>query len=325
MSDLARPVRTDGGLRIGIRERAYRRVTDPKVNTPVTTATAPQTPTAIFWFDIEATGLDLHRDAILEIGGILTDSDLNVLGRYQTLVRPPEDLIPRLEAQPVVLAMHERSGLLHELLRAPRPLMRDLAQVDADVVAFLDEHTPGHQIVLAGSGVERFDRRLIEAQMPALHDRLPYWCIDVSTDRRGFHIATGDDLVPPSAVAHRVMADVEDAIRVARQIWAMYRDRSSNAIATDIESTPTDRVLAGLGLIEAFREHEVFETDLGEAYRADTAEAMTDLLGIMSSLDSVAGLMDAGTLLLETAAHVTGKTPAQVVEQLRMQVLREAR
>jgi oligoribonuclease len=48
----------------------------------------------IVWIDLEMTGLDIEKDVILEIGVILTDSDLNreVIGPDLALTCPEEKL-----------------------------------------------------------------------------------------------------------------------------------------------------------------------------------------------------------------------------------------
>ena len=40
----------------------------------------------IVWIDCEMTGLDLTQDALIEIGVLVTDSDLNILGEGVELV-----------------------------------------------------------------------------------------------------------------------------------------------------------------------------------------------------------------------------------------------
>ena len=41
----------------------------------------------LLWVDLESTGLSTREDAIIEVAAVLTDADLNELGRYETLVR----------------------------------------------------------------------------------------------------------------------------------------------------------------------------------------------------------------------------------------------
>src|SRR5579875_3809302 len=68
----------------------------------------------LVWVDCEMTGLDLTRDALIEIACIVTDSELAALDDGLDLViKPPAEA---LESMPdVVREMHTASGLLGEL------------------------------------------------------------------------------------------------------------------------------------------------------------------------------------------------------------------
>ena len=48
----------------------------------------------IVWVDCEMTGLDLTQDALIEIGVLVTDSDLNILGEGVELVIKPGSEAP---------------------------------------------------------------------------------------------------------------------------------------------------------------------------------------------------------------------------------------
>jgi oligoribonuclease len=66
------------------------------------------------WIDCEMTGLDLGRDALVEVAALVTDSELNVLGEgVDVVIKPPQDTLDQM--LPVVRDMHTSSGLLVEL------------------------------------------------------------------------------------------------------------------------------------------------------------------------------------------------------------------
>ena len=68
----------------------------------------------LVWIDCEMTGLDIERDALVEIACLVTDGELNLLdeGVY-LIIKPPAEA---LESMPdVVRDMHTTSGLLAEL------------------------------------------------------------------------------------------------------------------------------------------------------------------------------------------------------------------
>ena len=72
----------------------------------------------LLWVDLESTGLSTREDAIIEVAAVLTDADLNELGRYESLVRLDEAGWERLMANDFVRTMHEGNGLL-DALRDP--------------------------------------------------------------------------------------------------------------------------------------------------------------------------------------------------------------
>ncbi len=68
----------------------------------------------LVWIDCEMTGLDIERDALIEIACLVTDADLNLLDEgIDLIIKPPAEA---LESMPdVVREMHTTSGLLAEL------------------------------------------------------------------------------------------------------------------------------------------------------------------------------------------------------------------
>ena len=66
----------------------------------------------IVWIDCEMTGLDLEKDALIEIAVIVTDADLNPLGEgVDIIIKPPTGFT----MSEFVTNMHTESGLIKEL------------------------------------------------------------------------------------------------------------------------------------------------------------------------------------------------------------------
>jgi len=73
----------------------------------------------LVWIDCEMTGLDLTRDALVEIACIVTDGDLNAADDgIDVIIKPPAEALDHMP--PVVREMHTASGLLNELATDPR-------------------------------------------------------------------------------------------------------------------------------------------------------------------------------------------------------------
>jgi oligoribonuclease len=129
----------------------------------------------LVWIDCEMTGLDLRRDALVEVAALVTDSELNVLGAgIDLVIRPPEDALVQMEE--VVRAMHTASGLLAELDRG-----MSLAEAEAAVLEYVRSWVPDPgKAPLAGNTVAT-DRGFLARDMPELESHLHYRIVDVSS------------------------------------------------------------------------------------------------------------------------------------------------
>jgi oligoribonuclease len=164
----------------------------------------------LVWIDCEMTGLDLQRDALIEIACLVTDSDLNVLGEGVDVVIHADEAA--LAAMPdVVRDMHARSGLTEEV-RASRVALADAEQ---QVLAYVRKHVPDARTApLAGNSIAT-DRGFLTRDMPELDAHLHYRMVDVSSVKelcrrwfpRVFYAK------PEKGLAHRALADIRESIR----------------------------------------------------------------------------------------------------------------
>ncbi len=167
-------------------------------------------PGALVWVDCEMTGLDLVKDAMIEIAALVTDGDLNVLGDGVDLViHAPDELLDGM--LPVVAEMHAASGLTDEV----RASTVTLAQAQEQVLAYIREYVPQPGTApLCGNSIGT-DRGFIIRDMPDLDAYLHYRMIDVSSvkelARRWYpRIYFGQ---PAKGLAHRALADIQESIR----------------------------------------------------------------------------------------------------------------
>ncbi len=164
----------------------------------------------LVWIDCEMTGLDLQRDALIEIACLVTDCDLNVLGDGVDVVIHADE--SALAAMPdVVRDMHAHSGLTEEV----RHSVVTLAQAEEQVLAYVKEHVPDVRTApLAGNSIGT-DRGFIARDMPELDAHLHYRMVDVSSIkelcRRWFPRVFFAK--PEKGLAHRALADIEESIR----------------------------------------------------------------------------------------------------------------
>jgi oligoribonuclease len=164
----------------------------------------------LVWIDCEMTGLDLRRDALVEIAVLVTDGDLNVLGEgVDVVIHADDDMLAGMPE--VVREMHARSGLTEEV-RASKVTLREAEEA---VLAYIREHVPEPGTApLAGNSIAT-DRAYLARDMPELDSHLHYRMIDVSSlkelARRWFPRVFYAK--PEKGLAHRALADIEESIR----------------------------------------------------------------------------------------------------------------
>jgi oligoribonuclease len=170
----------------------------------------------LVWIDCEMTGLDLKRDALIEIACLITDGSLNVLDEgIDLVIKPPPEALDQMED--VVREMHTASGLLNELAAGVT-----LAEAQEQVLGYVRKHiSEPRRVPLAGNSIAT-DRVFIARDMPELDAFLHYRMVDVSSikelARRWYPRAYFAS--PPKHGGHRALADITESIQELRY----YRD-----------------------------------------------------------------------------------------------------
>ncbi len=164
----------------------------------------------LVWIDCEMTGLDLGKDALIEVAALVTDPDLNVLGDGVDLVIHADDAA--LDAMPdVVRDMHAKSGLTDEVRRSTVTL----AEAEEAVLKYVQQYVPNPRTApLCGNSIAT-DRNILARDMPILDAHLHYRMIDVSSIkelcRRWYpRVYFGQ---PQKGLAHRALADIRESIK----------------------------------------------------------------------------------------------------------------
>jgi len=166
----------------------------------------------LVWIDCEMTGLDLARDALIEIACLVTDGDLTVLDEgIDLVIKPPAEALDHM--LDVVREMHTASGLLDELASGVT-----LAEAQDQVLGYVRGHVPEpRKVPLCGNSIAT-DRSFIARDMPMLDAYLHYRMVDVSSikelARRWYprvYFAS-----PPKHGGHRALADVRESIQELR-------------------------------------------------------------------------------------------------------------
>ncbi|WP_067810665.1 oligoribonuclease [Actinomadura kijaniata] len=166
----------------------------------------------LVWVDCEMTGLDLRRDALIEIAALVTDSELNILDEGVDLViKPPQEALEQMSK--IVRDMHTSSGLLDVL-----PGGVTLAEAEEAVLSYVRSHVKDpKKAPLCGNSIAT-DRSFLARDMPALDSHLHYRMVDVSSikelARRWYprvYFAS-----PEKKGGHRALADITESIQELR-------------------------------------------------------------------------------------------------------------
>jgi oligoribonuclease len=156
------------------------------------------------------TGLDLQRDALIEVAALVTDPDLNVLGDGVDLVIHADDelLGGMLD---VVRDMHDKSGLTEQV----RASVLTVPEAEDRILSYITTHVPEPRSApLCGNSIAT-DRSFLARDMPKLDEHLHYRMIDVSSIKelcRRWYPRTYYGQ-PAKGLAHRALADIKESIR----------------------------------------------------------------------------------------------------------------
>jgi len=164
----------------------------------------------LVWIDCEMTGLDLARDALIEVAAVVTDPDLKLLDDGIDVVIHADDAALDGMAE-VVRQMHERSSLTTAVRESPVTL----TQAEDIMLEYVRRHVPEPRTApLCGNSIAT-DRGFLARDMPRLDAHLHYRMIDVSSIkelcRRWYpRVYFGQ---PPKGLAHRALADIRESVR----------------------------------------------------------------------------------------------------------------
>jgi oligoribonuclease len=164
----------------------------------------------LVWIDLEMTGLDVERDAIVEIACVVTDGELTVLddGIDVVVHQPAEQLAAMGD---VVREMHTRSGLLAEIEASTT----GLAEAGAQVLDYVRRHVPSAGTVPLCGNTIGMDRRFLARHLPELDGYLHYRSIDVSALKELCRRWYPEEYRhrPAKTEQHRALGDIVESVR----------------------------------------------------------------------------------------------------------------
>ena len=117
--------------------------------------------TKLLWIDLEMTGLDPLRHAIVEVAVLVTDWQFRELARYEAVIAQPEAVLAA--SNEFSLAKHMQNGLYDRVRTEGKPEQ----EVVAELAALIAQQFGDEPAVLAGNSIHS-DRGFIRAQWPAV-------------------------------------------------------------------------------------------------------------------------------------------------------------
>lgn len=129
----------------------------------------------LLWLDMEMTGLDVEKEAIIEVACIVTDLNLEPLAEYENVVYQPRDYLDRMDEWN--RTHHTQSGLINKVQFGDNQ-----SKVEKDLIKIVKDHfdTPRERPILAGNSIMQ-DRAFINHHMKDLARLLHYRMLDVSS------------------------------------------------------------------------------------------------------------------------------------------------
>ena len=162
------------------------------------------------------TGLDLRRDALIEVAALVTDAELNLLDEgLDVIIHVQDDVLDTMV--PFVRDMHASSGLTEQV----RSSTITLGEAETMVLDYIKTHVPeAKSSPLCGNSIAT-DRGFLSRDMPDLDAHLHYRMIDVSSvkelAKRWYPRVYQSQ--PAKGLAHRALADIHESV----QELAFYR------------------------------------------------------------------------------------------------------
>jgi oligoribonuclease len=164
----------------------------------------------LVWIDCEMTGLDLRRDALIEVAAIVTDAELKPLDDgVAVIIHVDGDVLDTMV--PIVHEMHAASGLT-VAVRLSTVTLGDAEQL---VLDYVKSHVADPKTSpLCGNSIAT-DRGFLARDMPTLDGHLHYRMIDVSSikelAKRWYPRVY--QAQPAKGLSHRALADIRESIQ----------------------------------------------------------------------------------------------------------------
>jgi oligoribonuclease len=163
----------------------------------------------LLWVDIETTGLDPEKDAILQIACILTDFHLTIQHTFGQRTLHQSDLNFD-NWNPWCVEQHTKSKLIDDMKMS----QTTLTEAEISILCWLNSYVAVKDILYVAGNSVHFDKRFIDKHMPMLSKRLSHRIVDVTSFALVCKQTSPEvyDKRPQKAHNHTALEDVLESI-----------------------------------------------------------------------------------------------------------------
>lgn len=151
--------------------------------------------------DLEMTGLDVYKEKIIEVAGIITDTDFNELSEYHAVIKQDQSVLDAMDEWNQT--HHGKSGLLDMI-----PNGKDQKVVEQELITWTKEFFIEERAILAGNSIGQ-DRLFIDHHMKDFANILHYRLLNVTSWKIPFWVK-GIEMKKKNG--HRAMDDIRESI-----------------------------------------------------------------------------------------------------------------
>jgi oligoribonuclease len=160
----------------------------------------------LVWIDLEMTGLDPFTESILEVGTIVTNSQLDILAVGPVIaIHQPKELLAAMD--PWNTKQHRKTGLIERSDKSTYTCR----QTELETLDFISQWVESQVSPMCGNSVCQ-DRRFLARFMPELENYFHYRNIDVSTIKELAQRWAPDLAYFSKECRHRAYDDIKESI-----------------------------------------------------------------------------------------------------------------
>ena len=197
------------------------------------------------------TGLDLEKDALVEIAIVVTDAELNPLDNgLDIVIKPPEEAAANMDS--FVRNMHTTTGLIKRWETGTT-----IEDAEKQCIDYIKRFVPEIRKAPLGGNSVGTDRTFLARDMPTLVDHLHYRLVDVSSikelAKRWFPRAYF--AAPEKTGNHQALGDIYDSIDELRYYRSVLWPEDDGP-STDEAKEKAAQIKADLTVDRAQRAHD---------------------------------------------------------------------